>query len=125
MAKPISNEKRADIVKHMRAGERKDNIAKWLFVHVRTVTRVWNKYQEVGSYEPEPSNSGRKALVSEETMKQVTLKIKETPDITLRELIEEFSLGISESALCKRLIKLGMTYKKRRCIQTDGSVKTS
>ena len=36
MAKPITNEKRADIVKHMQAGESKTDIAKWLFVCVRT-----------------------------------------------------------------------------------------
>ena len=114
MAQPISNEKRADIIKHMKAGERKENIAKWLFVCVRTVTRVWNKFNTVGSYEAEPRNSGRKPLVSKETMGLVVAKIKETPDITLLELIDDFKLPISESALCKRLIRLGLTYKKRR-----------
>ena len=114
MAQPISNEKRADIIKHMKAGERKENIAKWLFVCVRTVTRVWNKFNTVGSYEAEPRNSGRKPLVSMETMGLVVAKIKETPDITLLELIDDFKLPISESALCKRLIRLGLTYKKRR-----------
>ena len=123
MAQPISNEKRADIIKHMKAGERKENIAKWLFVCVRTVTRVWNKFNAVGSYEASPRNSGRKPLVNQETMNLVVAKIKETPDITLLELIGEFKLPISESALCKRLIKLGLTYKKRRSIQKHSNEK--
>jgi transposase len=103
MARAISNEKRADIIRHMQAGESKENISKWLFICVRTVTRVWNKYTSSGSYKPEPQNSGRKPLVSEEDMEKIVAKIKEVPDMTLLELIEEFNLPISESALCRRL----------------------
>jgi transposase len=119
MARPISNEKRADIIKHMQAGENKENIAKWLFVCVRTITRVWNKFTVSGSYEPEQQNSGRKPLVSDKIMSQVVAKIKETPDITLLELIEDFHLPISESALCKRLISLGYSLKKRQHIRRN------
>jgi len=54
MAKPISSDKREAIVKHMQAGESKKDIAKWLLIHIRTVTRVWNKYNTTGSYEPNP-----------------------------------------------------------------------
>lgn len=124
MAKPISNEKRRDIIKHMQSGESKGNIAKWLFVCVRTVTRVWNKFQEVGSYEPEPSNCGRKPLVSAETMDEIIRRIEEQPDITLNELIEAFLLRISESALSKRLKKAGLTYKKRLFTQRSKSART-
>jgi transposase len=107
----------------MQAGETKELIAKWLFVCVRTVSRVWNQYKNSGSYEPNPQNSGRKPLISEETMAKIVAKIKETPDITLRELIEKFNLPISESALCRRLIRLGLTYKKRRSIRTSENEK--
>jgi transposase len=123
VAKAISNEKRAEIIKHMKAGASKENIAKWLFICVRTVTRVWNKFNTSGSYAAEPHGSGRKPLVSGETMSLVVAKIKEIPDITLLELIDEFKLPISESALCRRLIKLGLTYKKRHSIQKRNSVK--
>jgi transposase len=123
VAKPISNDKREVIIKHKQAGESEENICKWLFIHPRTVQRVWKKYNETGSYEPNPLNNGRKPLVSNETMDNVVIKIKEAPDMTLRELIDEFSLGISEAALCKRLIKLGMSFKKRHSTQTDKSGK--
>ena len=125
MARPISDEKRADIVKHMQAGKSKAEIAEWLFVCVKTITRVWNKYTTAGSYKPEPQNSGRKPLVSDETMSQILSKIKETPDITLFELIDEFDLSISQMALSKRLKKLGLTYKKRLSIQSHAIVKMS
>ena len=125
MAKPISNDKREVIIKHKQAGESEANISKWLLIHPCTVGRVWKKYRETGSYAPNPLNNGRKPLVSKETMDRVVLKIQEMPDMTLRELIDEFELGISEAALCKRLIKLGMSFKKRQSTQTDKNEKMS
>jgi transposase len=112
MAKAISNEKRADIIRHIEAGEKRAEIAKWLCVCVHTVCRVWRKYKRSGSYAPEPQNTGRKPLVSEDTMERVANKVMESPDMTLAELIEEFSLPISQVALSKRLINLGFRYKK-------------
>ena len=107
----------------MGAGESKENVSKWLFITVKTVKRVWKRYQETGNYEALPNGGGRKPLVDDETMGKVVLKIKETPDITLLELIDEFDLPFSESALCKRLIKVGLTFKKRHSILTDENVK--
>ena len=125
MPKPVSMEKRADIIRHMQAGKSKAEIAEWLFVCVRTAARVWAKYERRGSYAPEPIRSGRKPLVCGETMERVMAKIREAPDMTLLELIDWFSLPISRAALSKRLIKLGLTYKKRRSIQKAGGAKTS
>jgi len=124
LAKPISNDKREAIIKHKQAGESEANISKWLLIHVITVQRVWKKYVETGNYEPSPLNNGRKPKVSKETMDKVVLKIQEMPDMTLQELIDEFNLGISQAALCKRLIKLGLSFKKRHSIQTgkDGKM---
>ena len=119
MPKPISNEKRADIIKHIQAGESKEDIAKWLLVTLRTVNRVLKRYNETGSYLALPNAGGQKPLITEETMNQVAQKVKEVPDMTLLELIEEFNLPFSESALSRRLTRLGFTYKKIHFIQTD------
>jgi transposase len=121
MPKPISNEKRDTIIKHIQAGENKEDIAKWLFICKRTITRVYNKYQKTGTYKPEPLNCGRKPKITSQTMDNILTKIKQQPDITLKELIEEFDLKISQAALCKRLIKLGLTFKKRRSTQANKS----
>ena len=40
MANPTSDEKMADIIRHMKNGKSKADIAEWLFVCVRTMTRV-------------------------------------------------------------------------------------
>ena len=125
MPKPVSMEKRADIIRHMQAGKSKAETAEWLFVCVRTVTRVRAKYERHGNYAPEAQRSGRKPLVNGETMGRVMERIKEEPDITLLELIVGFDLPISQAALSKRLIKLGLTYKKRRSIQKTGGAGTS
>ena len=125
MAKPISNDKREAIIKHKQAGESESNITRWLLVSPRTIQRVWKKYKETGSYEPSPLNNGRKPLVDNETMNKVVEKIQEEPDMTLQELIDDFDLRISQAALCKRLIKLGLSFKKRHSIQTDKSEKMS
>ncbi|MCL2477747.1 hypothetical protein [Candidatus Bathycorpusculum sp.] len=55
-------------------------------------------------------------------MTAIVTKIKQQPDITLNELIEEFDLKISQTALCKRLIKLGLTFKKRHYMQKGKNV---
>ncbi|MDR1840608.1 MAG: hypothetical protein LBQ86_01620, partial [Holophagales bacterium] len=57
--------------RHLQSGKSKADVAEWLFVCVRTITRIWDKYTRFGSYEPEPQRSGRKALVSDETMDRV------------------------------------------------------
>ena len=63
MPKPISKEKRADIIKHVEAGENKEDVAKWLFIELRTVNRVVKRYNETGSYESLPKGGGQKPLI--------------------------------------------------------------
>jgi len=124
MPKPISSEKRADIIKHIQAGESKEDIAKWLLINLRTVNRVLKRYNETGSYLALSNAGGQKPLITEETMNRVVQKVKEVPDMTLLELIDEFNLPFSESALSRRLTRLGFTYKKRHFIQTGEREKT-
>jgi len=103
----------------MQKGKNTKEIAEWLLVSTRTVERIWQKYKKQGYYEPEPLNCGRKPLVNTTTMDKVVEKIQEQPDITLQELIDTFKLPISQSALCRRLRKLGLTFEKRISIQTN------
>ena len=115
--KPISDRDRELIVAHKQNGKKGKEIAEWLMICEQTVSRIWRKFLTTGSYEPAPRTQGRKPKVSEDEMDAIIAKIEEQPDITLNELIEEFSLSISESALSKRLKKANLTYKKRLFIQ--------
>jgi transposase len=121
----ISNKDRESIVFHKNNGEKNKDISKWLRISERSVARIWNRYKQIGIYKPNPQNSGRKALVTQEQMDKVVNKIKSCPDITLTNLIDEFFLGISQAALCKRLCRLGFTLKKRRFIHQDKNVAMS
>ena len=112
MTMPVSNEIRNKIIQHKENREKQSDIAKWLIISESTVTKVWARYKNTGSYEPSPRTQGRKPAVNEATMAEVEKKIKEAPDITLAELIAEFDLGITESALSRKLKKLGYSYKK-------------
>jgi transposase len=114
---PITNRERETIIFHKINNEKNENIAKWVRVSISSITRIWKLYRTTGKYEPKPQNSGRKPLVSADQMSKVIEKIKEQPDIILRDLIDCFSLGISESALCRRLLSLGYTLKKRHSIR--------
>ena len=64
MPRPISNEKRADIVKHIQSGESKEDVAKWLLVTLRTINRVMKRYRETGCHKALPGNGGQKPLIT-------------------------------------------------------------
>jgi transposase len=124
MAKALSADVRAKIVRHKQNGENNANISKWLLVCERSIERVWKRFSETGSFDALPQNSGRKPMVSDEIMQKIFDKIKQQPDETLQELVDEFDLNISISALCRKLQKSGLTYKKRRYFQAHKSAKT-
>jgi len=62
-----------------------------LYLHTNRNTRL-QQYQKTGTYKPEPLNCGRKPKIQSQTMQAIVEEIKQQPDITLNELIEEFDL---------------------------------
>ena len=122
IVKPISNDKRENIIAAKKRKETVEEIKKWLNVSDSTISRIWNKYLKTGSYEPIPY-TGRKSDISPEKDDEIRAKIKETPDITAEKLIEELSLNLTTSGLYRRLARMGLSYKKRRSTLTDKSVK--
>jgi transposase len=53
-------------------------------------------------------------------MNKIREKLRKQPDITLEEIVEQFHLNISISALSRKLIKQDLSFKKRRCMQKSG-----
>jgi transposase len=113
MPAPLSQDLRKRII---RAREKRDTIKKIACekdVSVSAVVRLLALYRETGSYEPRPLNNGRKPRLNEETLQLIRERIEKQPDITLKELIEAYSLPVSEAALCKTINnKLGLPRKK-------------
>jgi len=112
MPAPYSNDLRKRIIDAKLKGIPESPIAADKNVHKSTVTKLWALYRETGSYEPRPNPNGRKPVLSAEQLENVKNTIIERPDITLLELIEEHSLPIGISGLCKIVKKLGFRYKK-------------
>jgi len=125
MGNPLSNDLRKRIIEAKLRGDTEDKIALEKEVNKSTITKLWALYRETGSYEPRPNPNGRKPALSSQQLEQITNRINEQPDITLRELIEELNLPVCISALCRTVKnKLGFRYKKKRCTPQSKIVMT-
>jgi len=118
VVRPVSNDKRADIIAAKQRNEPVTQIKKWFNISERTISRIWNKYQKTKNYQPTPY-TGRKSKLSKETDQQIRKTITETPDITLNELIDKLSLDLTEGGLSFHLKKMGLTFKKRSSMQVS------
>lgn len=116
--KLISSEIRELIIEAKQRGEKEEVIAIWLKISKRSVGTIWKRFKDTGGVQPIKS-TGRKSLLSNEKIDEIRSAIKESPDITLNELIERLSLPIKKSQLSKLLIRLGFSYKKRLFIQKN------
>jgi transposase len=122
--KPISNEKRELIIEAKERGETEKTIAKWLKISERSVTAIWRLYRETGSYMPTPY-PGRKPILTAIKWEEVITLVKNEPDKTLEEIIEELSLPIRKSRLSLLLIEAGYSFKKRQFIPQSKTAKMS
>ena len=123
MPMPLSLEARNAIIFHKMNGETNAKIAHWLRINEKTVRRILKLYQEQNSVEPKPHNRGRKPVFGQAVMDKIIARIKEQPDVTLEELVEEFNLNISISALCRKLQKLDLNFKKRHYSRKNSNEK--
>ena len=124
MPAPLSKDLRKRIIEAKEQGESHAKISKEMKVSISTITRLMALYRESGSYVPRPLNNGRKPRLDQETLEKIRERIQEQPDITLGELIEEFSLPVSAPALCKIINgKLGLRRKKKRRTRQNSSAR--
>ena len=118
MPKPLSSDLRKRIIDAKLRGDTEDKIAAEKEVNKSTITKLWALYRQTGSYEARPNLNGRKPTLSPQQLEQITQKIREQPDITLQELIDELSLPVCVSALCRTINnKLGFRFKKNTSSQ--------
>jgi transposase len=103
MSAPLSKDLRERIIAAKEEGASHARLAKELRVSISAITRLLALYRETGSVEARPRKAGRKPRLNEEMLQKISGRIKEQPDITLRELIEEFSLPVSVPALCNTI----------------------
>ena len=109
--RPIENQTRRNIIEAKERGESREDIAKWLGVSKSAIDRIWRRYKEEGTYLPIPY-TGRKSSTSEETDEKIRAAVRDSPDKTLDELIDELSLNLTPSGLHRKLARMGLRYKK-------------
>ena len=114
--KPTDNKTRENIILAKQRNEKRETIAFWLNVSVSTVDKVWRRFIDTGSYAPTPY-TGRKSSIDALTDENICAAINETPDITLEELIGKLSLPLTTSGLCRKLDRMGFSFKKRQLIR--------
>jgi len=113
MPRPLSNDLRKRIIDAKLRGDTEEKISAEKEVNKSTITKLWALYQKTGSYQARPNPNGRKPALSTQQLEQIAEKINEQPDITLQELIDELSLPVCVSALCRTVNgKLGLRFKK-------------
>ena len=118
MSAPLSKDLRKRILAAKEEGSSHAKIAREMRVSVSAITRLLALYRETGSLEARPRNAGRKPRLDEEKLQKIRERIKEQPDVSLHERIEELSLPVSAPAPCKTINgKLGLRRKKNgiRC----------
>ena len=122
MPSPLSNDLRKRIIDAKLRGDTEDKIAAEKEVNKSTITKLWALYKETGSYEARPNPNGRKPALSPQQLEQITQRIKNQPDITLQELIDELRLPVCVSALCRTVNnKLELHFKKNSTSQRTKS----
>lgn len=113
MPAPLSNDLRIRILRARERGDTIETIAREKEVSVSAIVRLLRLHRETGSHEARPLNNGRKPKLNQEMLQLIKERIERQPDVTLRELKEEYSLPVSEAALCKTINKkLGLIRKK-------------
>jgi len=121
MPKPLSEDIRELIIYHHKNGAKNTEIVKWLCVSKTSVERILRKYREEKTIETKYYKSGRRPAFCDGKLKLIREKIREQPDITLEELIEQFHINISISALSRKLTRLNLSFKKRRYFVKNNS----
>lgn len=109
--RPVSNDKRADIIAAKKRKESVKTIKAWFNVSESTISRIWNQYLKTDSFLPIPY-TGRKSNITADQDEAIRSKIEENCDITREKLISELQLNIKESGLSRHLKKIGLSLRK-------------
>jgi len=78
-----------------------------------SVNRIVRQYKKTDSYELRTYNCGRKPVLTDDDLKNISELIDTNPDSTINEIIDKLNLKVKNEALRKAVIKMGYVYKKK------------
>jgi transposase len=124
--KTTSLDLRRRIVETYDEGEwTQEEVAKRFRVSLGMVKKLLLQRRRTGEIAARHRFSGRKARLMPERGKQLKALVTQEPDLTLAEVKERLGLACTLPAIHQILVKLGLTYKKRRSMQPSRTVPMS
>ena len=113
--KTISLDLRERILAAYDAGEGTREEVAWRFrVSLGLVKKLLQQRRRIGDVRPQHHRSGRKPRIVASHHQQMRALLRHQPDLTLQELRAATGLNCTLPAIHYVLVRLGLTYKKRR-----------
>ena len=106
-------------------GSTREEVARRYRVSLGMVKKLLQQRRTTGDIAPRHHRSGRKPRILAVHHRQMRALLRQKPDLTLAELRSAAALKCSLPAIHYALVKLGLTYKKRRCVPASKTVPTS
>lgn len=97
-------------------------IAERFSVNTSTVYRLEKQMCETGSVKTRTSERGRKHALTPEDLQNIDRVVQQEPDLTIDEIIDKLGLHVCNETVCKAVIKLGYSYKKKFFMPQSRSV---
>ena len=119
--KMIPVEVRKIIVESRARGITPEEIRKVTGVSLLAIDNIVRNYKERGTLEG--NYPGRQPKIINEQKKAMIKLVKEKPDITINEIIEELNLPIKKSRVSKILLEEKMYLKKSKFVQQNVKIK--
>lgn len=109
----LSNKERKLLVEAYEKGYKSKELSEIFNISINSVNRIMRQKKKTGSYELKTHNSGRKSILSETDLKNISELIDAQPDITINETIEKLNLKAVNETVRKAVVKMGYLYKKK------------
>ena len=103
----------------------REEVARRYRVSLGMVKKLLQQRRATGSIAPRHHRSGRKPRILATHHRQMRALLRRKPDLTLAELRRAVALGCTLPAIHYALVKMGLSYKKRRCAPASKTAPTS
>jgi transposase len=117
--------RRRILVTHDQGHSSREEVARRYQVSLGMVKKLIQQRRHCGDIAPRYHRCGRKPLIVAAHQQRLRTLLVKKPDLTLAQLREALALECSLSAIHLVLVKMGLSYKKRRSAPASKIVRTS
>ncbi len=109
----LHNEARKLLVEAYNKTHNAREVAECFSVNISTVYRLVERMNREGSVSVRTNLRGRKSSLNESDLQRIKELVQQTPDITLKEIVDTLGLKTCIETVRKALLKMGYSYKKK------------